>query len=116
MEELQRKVSALEQVEKEALDNSRLFSFLDQSLPSAIALSKINSTGTLVSIEGVTGSVPDLASWVEVLESAKNICSQAELVSVLELEENQRKKLPGYYMFTLKLQIQALESTHAQAR
>ncbi|MFN4327282.1 MAG: PilN domain-containing protein [Limnobacter sp.] len=68
MNRLQNQVDALEDVERKSLRVSRMFSYLEATMPGQVGLKSLTMKEGDWSVSGYTDSVPQFAEWVQGME------------------------------------------------
>lgn len=106
---LRRQVNALESVEKDSVQASHVLSYLDKSLPQAVALSRISFKDSVLVINGVAESVPQLAEWVEGMESNLVLFNRVDFVFLRDATRLTEKPptSDGPHQFEIKLRLTA---------
>ena len=106
---LRRQVNALESVEKESVQASHVLSYLDKSLPQAVALSRMSFKDSELVINGMADSVPQLAKWVEGMESNLSLFNRVDFVFLRDATRPSEKPptTDGPHQFEIKLRLTA---------
>lgn len=92
VQDLRRKVEALESVERESLVASTVMSYLDVGMPRTVGLKKMSLTKGVMLIQGVAESVPQLASWVQAMEQNAELFKRVDLMYVRDVEQTAAEK------------------------
>lgn len=109
---LRRQVTALESVEKESLQASQVLSYLDNSLPRTVALSRMALKDSVLVINGLAESVPQLAKWVEGMEGNQRLFKHVDFVFLRDAARPIPEKEPskdGPHQFEIKLGLTVLD-------
>lgn len=102
---LDRQVKALKTVEEESLLASQWVSFLDQTVPANVSLTRLYVAKQVLYVNGFTDTVSSLAQWVEQMEAGNSLFKSVELVTVTEPGNEPQGAVVKRHVFEIKAQL-----------
>lgn len=106
---LNRQVSALEAVEKDSILASRLVSYLDETVPSNVSMTRLFVSKDVLVVDGFTDAVSSLAQWVDQMEAGNSLFKSVDLVSVTEPTKSAQGVEDNRHLFEIRAILRGTE-------
>ena len=95
MNRLQNQVDALEDVERKSLRVSRMFSYLETTMPAQVGLKSLTMKEGDWLLSGYTDSVPQFAEWVQGMEKEGSLLKDVRVKYLRQVDERNTGAAPA---------------------